>query len=80
MKKAVIMVQAMLLSCLVSIPAFADHIAPGPKEEVRGGLSDYLPLIVLSVLGLIICTGTALLVVFLVRRKRNSMEKQPKED
>ena len=67
-----------LSAFLAAVPAFADHIQPDPVETVKDTLSEYLPVIVFSVLGLALATGVVLLIVFTVRKKNAA--KKPEED
>ena len=67
-----------LSAFLAAVPALADHIQPDPVETVKDTLSEYLPVIVFSVLGLALATGVVLLIVFTVRKKNAA--KKPEED
>lgn len=77
-KKAGMALITVLSAFLAAVPAFADHIRPDPVETVKDTLSEYLPVIVFSVLGLALATGVVLLIVFTVRKKNAA--KKPEED
>ena len=78
-KRAGMMLFAIMSAFLAFVPAFADHIRPDPVETVTDRLSEYLPVIVISVLGLALATGAVLLIVFAVRRKKKNTAKKPEE-
>ena len=77
-KRAGMALITVLSAFLAAVPALADHIQPDPVETVKDTLSEYLPVIVFSVLGLALATGVVLLIVFTVRKKNAA--KKPEED
>ena len=77
-KRAGMALITVLSAFLAAVPALADHIQPDPVETVKDTLSEYLPVIVFSVLGLALATGVVLLIVFTVRKKNAA--KKPEGD
>lgn len=60
-----------VLALAAFVPAFADHIEPRPKNTGGEGFLEVLPAIAFSILGLVLLTGIILLVVFIVRKRKN---------
>ncbi len=59
---------------LREVTAFADHIAPEPKDVPGHGFLEALPVIALLILGLAILTGVILGIVFWLRKRKTHKE------
>ena len=59
---------------LREVTAFADAVAPGPVEMIRGNLGSVLGTIVIIILAVVVVTGIVLLIIF--RRRRKNRERK----
>ncbi len=71
-RRALLLLAAVMTAALAGVPVFADHIAPDPQEKITNVLGEYFPFILIAVL--VLCGATCAVIVIVIRKRKKNKE------